>query len=154
MSRIQAAIDISASPERVFDACLAANQIAGYPAWNPTFARGLRIIAETGGVWTTWEFDLESPGAIGQAQIVVYEPGAVLRAHMSGGIFVLLASEFRLSPIKDGTRLTRTVEYRLRYQPVAAFVDLAFVRGRLKTEARDALQAMKRRSESSAELAA
>ena len=154
MPRIEVSADISSSPGRVFDRCLAADQIAGYPAWNPTFARGLRIISQTDGVGTTWEFDLESPGAIGQAQIVGYEPPLLLRAEMTGGIFVELASEFRLSPIEGGTRLTRIVEYRLRYQPASTFVDIAFVRGRLKAEARAGLQAMKQRAESTAALAA
>jgi uncharacterized protein YndB with AHSA1/START domain len=154
MPRFEVSTDINASPTHVFDACLAADQIAGYPAWNPTFARGLRIVSQTDGVGTTWEFDLVATGAVGQAQIVGYEPPSLLRAEMTGGIFVELVSEFRLSPIEGGTRLTRMIEYRLCYQPVSTFVDIAFLRGRVKADARAGLQAMKQRAESSAALAA
>lgn len=147
MTRIEYSLEIRATPERVFDTALAVDQIAGYPGWNPTFARGLRVIEQTDGVGTTWEFPLEALGATGRAEIVAYDPPRRTQSRAAGGLFAEMISEQRVEPTENGSRLTHSIEYRLRYRPASVFLDAVLIRGRMRGIVRDALQAMKERAE-------
>ena len=144
---ISAAIDIAASPERVFALSLAVDQYRGYPNWNPAFAKGIRIIEQTDGVGSRFESPLEAPGAIGRSEVVVYDPPTRMEANVHGGIFRDLRIAFNIQPIDAGSTISITMRYSLRYGPASWIVDVVVLRGRLQASAGAQLLAMKNRTE-------
>jgi hypothetical protein len=147
MPRVEHSIEVRATPERVFETSLAVDKIASYGDWNPTFVRGIRVIDQTDGVGTTWEFPLEALGATARSEMVAYEPPHLVRSVAGGGVFAEIQSEHRVEPAGEGSRLIHVVTYRLRYAPLSFFVDAALVRGKVRARVRATLVAMKERAE-------
>jgi len=154
MAVIRVEREVRAPAARLFEKALALEQLAGYPEWNPAFARGLRVIEETGGAGTVFEVRLEAPGAVGRAVIAAYDPPHLLAAEMTGGIFRSVEVRFAVMPIGADCRLTLTMVYRLRYQPLAALIDVMMLRGKMRASAVAQLEAMKQRAEFFVRLAA
>ena len=154
MPGISTQTSVGAPPDRLFAVTLAADQIRGYANWNPAFARGIRIIAETGGVGTVFETPLEAPGAIGRAEIVEYDPPRAMGSLVRGGVFRELRIRFTIEADGDGSRLTQTIDYSLKYAPMSWLIDAMVLRGKLRASSAAQLAAMKERAEFFERLAA
>lgn len=147
-------IEIGAPAARVFAVALAVDQFRGYANWNPAFARGIRIIEETEGIGTTFEAPLEAPGAIGRAEVTEYEPPSRMTARVRGGIFRDLCVRFTIEDTAQGSTLSLSMEYQLRYAPASWILDGVVLRGKMRASARAQLLAMKARAEFFERLAA
>jgi ribosome-associated toxin RatA of RatAB toxin-antitoxin module len=147
MSSVSASAQVAATPREFFDATLAVSQIPGYGEWHPAFANGaIRMLKLTDGVGTTFEFALQGTGATARAEVIEYTPERFV-AQVRGGIFARGAAMWTVVPRGASCTATYEFEYRPRFQPFGAIIDLLMLRPRLRRLAEDVVEACKQRAE-------
>jgi hypothetical protein len=109
MTEISAAIDIAATPERVW-AVLA--DLASYPQWHPVFREASGLLATGSRITLTSAHPDTGRTLTARVKVLTAEPAAELRWVSS--VLGVMRSErsFTLSPAGGGTRLVQAGTYR------------------------------------------
>ena len=108
-SEISAAIEIAATPERVWAVL---TDLASYPQWNPVFREASGQVAVGSQITLTSTQPVTGTTMTVKVKVLTAEPAAELRWVWS--VLGLMTGErsFILSPTSGGTRLVQTQTYR------------------------------------------
>jgi hypothetical protein len=109
MTEISAAIDIAATPERVW-AVLA--DLASYPQWHPVFRQASGLLATGSRITLSSAHPDTDRTMTAKVKVLTAEPATELR--WVSNVFGVMRSErsFTLSPAGGGTRLVQAGSYR------------------------------------------
>jgi hypothetical protein len=109
MTEISAAIEIAATPERVWSVLA---DLASYPQWHPVFRQASGLLAAGSRLTLTTSHPSSDRTMTAKVKVVAAEPAAELR--WVSNVFGVMRSErsFTLSPVAGGTRLVQAGSYR------------------------------------------
>ena len=130
MTQVAAEVHIDAPKEKVW-AVLA--DLGGIDKWNPGVARSHWTSEQKQGVGASRHCDLQNPSGRLEERAIEWREGEGYTIDVYESSFPMKNTvEFAIKPEGGGTRVYVTVNYRLKFGPVGALLDVLFVRRQIQ----------------------
>ena len=130
MTQVAAEVRIDAPKEKVWE--VLAN-LGGIDKWNPGVAHSHWTSEQKQGVGASRHCDLQNPSGHLEERAIEWREGEGYTIDVYESSFPMKNTvEFAIKPEGGGTRVYVTVDYRLKYGPVGALLDVLFVRRQIQ----------------------
>ena len=130
MTQVATEAHIDAPKEKVWEVLA---DLGGIDKWNPGVARSRWTSEQRQGIGASRHCDLQNPSGTLEERAIEWREGEGYTIDVYESSLPLKNMvKFAISPEGDGTRVYVTVDYRLKYGPVGALLDVLFVRRQIQ----------------------
>ena len=141
MTQVTAQIHIDAPKEKVWDVLA---DLGGIYKWNPGVVRSHSTSEQKQGVGATRHCDLQMMGGRLEERAVEWREGEGYTIDVyESSLPMKNKVDFSIEPADDGTRVSATVDYQIKYGPLGALLDVLVVRRQVKKGFTDLLAGLK-----------
>ena len=130
MTQVATELHIDAPKEKVWEVLA---DLGGIDKWNPGVARSRWTSEQRQGIGASRHCDLQNPSGTLEERAIEWREGEGYTIDVYESSLPLKNTvEFAIKPEGAGTRASVTVDYRLKYGPVGALLDVLFVRRQIQ----------------------